>query len=203
MELAFLSIIYWQRSVFIIIFQVSLPWYRTFCKILYSTIPAVLGKCNTPWPQQWQKQVRSRWNKFGRGVFFRFCNTLVSSKHAVFFQMNSPSVSVAFRQSSEACGKYHGSSLLIVWAVTVPRRVCLIFSASACLFPQCFVSVEGGMSYSSLDLVIKTQVLDEAKQMAVLSCSGVCIRHSLTESISGEEIYFLVSIFATKHLQLA
>jgi len=69
--------------------------------------------------------------------------------------MNSPSVSVAFRQSSEARGKYHGSSLLIVWAVTVPRRVCLIFSASACLFPRCFVSVGEGMSYSNLDLVIK------------------------------------------------
>ena len=39
--------------------------------------------------------------------------------------------------------------------------------------------------------------------MAVLLCSGVCIRYCLTESISGEEMYVLVSIFATKHLQLA
>lgn len=92
--------------------------------------------------------------------------------------------------------------LLIVRAVAVLWRVCLIFRASAYLFPQCFVSVKESLSYSSLDLLIKTQVLDEAKQTAVSSCSGVCIRRCLTGRISGEEFYALISIFATKHLQL-
>lgn len=58
MELAFLSNIYWQRSVFIITFQVSL---------LDAEIPVVLDECNTPWPQ-WQKQLISRLNRSGRGV---------------------------------------------------------------------------------------------------------------------------------------
>lgn len=120
----------------------------------------------------------------------------------MFFKMNSPSVPVAFLQSSKACGRYHGSSLHIIRAVTVLWRVCLIFSPSAYLFPQCFVSVRESASYSSLDLIIKIQVLDEAKQMAVSSCSGVCIRCCLTGSISGEEMYVLISVFATKHLQL-
>lgn len=107
----------------------------------------------------------------------------------MFFQMNSPSVPAALLQPSEARGRYHGINSLVVRAGTALRRVCLIFGASASPFPQHFVSVRESMSYSSLDLLINTQVLDEAKQMAVSSCSGVCIRCCLTGSISGEEIF--------------
>lgn len=70
------------------------------------------------------------------------------------------------------------------------------------LLPQCFMSVRESPSYLGLGLLIKTQALAEAKQPAVSSCSGVCIRHCLTGSISGEEIYILSSVFATEHLWL-
>lgn len=70
------------------------------------------------------------------------------------------------------------------------------------LLPQCFVSVRESPSYSGLGLLIKTQALAEAKQLAVSSCSGVHIRHCLIGSISGEEIYVLSSIFASECLWL-
>lgn len=64
--------------------------------------------------------------------------------------------------------------------------------------PQCFISVRESPSYSGLCLLIKTQALAEAKQLAVSSCSGVHIRHCLTRSISGEEIYVLSSVFCLR-----
>lgn len=65
----------------------------------------------------------------------------------------------------------------------------VIRGAAASPSPQRVVSVRESVSCPSLDLLTNTQVLDEAKQMAVSSCSGGCIRCCLTESISGEEIF--------------
>lgn len=65
----------------------------------------------------------------------------------------------------------------------------------SCLFPQGSISARQSPSCSSLGLIIKPQVLDEAKQMAVSSCAGECVRYCLTERLSGEEIYFQISIF--------
>lgn len=68
------------------------------------------------------------------------------------------------------------------------------------LLPQCFVSVRGSPSYSDLGLLIKTQALAEAKQLAVSSCSGVHVRCCLTGSISGEEIYILSSVLLPQNI---
>lgn len=65
----------------------------------------------------------------------------------------------------------------------------VVRGAAASPSPQRLVSVRESVSCPSLDLLTNTQVLDEAKQTAVSSCSGGCIRCCLTESISGEEIF--------------
>lgn len=196
MELAFLSNIYWQRSVFIIIFQVSLPWCRTFCRIPYSKISAVLGEHSTPWVQQSQEQLIPRLNASGR-VFSSFATLKACSVLQNEFSLCPCGIPAAqwgmWQVSREQLVGSSGSNCPLEGGFDLQG-----FS----LLPQCFISVRESPSYSGLGLLIKTQALAEAKQLAVSSCSGVCIRHCLTGSISGEEIYILSSVFATEHLWL-
>lgn len=144
MELAFLSNIYWQRSVFIIIFQVSLGGCRTFCRVPYPKISAVLGE------QQSQEQMMSRLNTFGR-VFSSFATLKACSVLQNEFSL------CPFGIPAAQWGMWQLSWEQLVWSSGCNCSLEGGFDLQGFrLLPQCFVSVRESPSYSGLGLLIKT-----------------------------------------------
>lgn len=148
MELAFLSNIYWQRSVFIIIFQVSFPWCKTFYRIPYSKISALLGEHNTPCAQQSQEQMMSRLNTFGR-VLSSFATLKACSVLQNEFFLCPCGIPAA------QWGMWQVSWEQLVWSSGCNYSLEGGFDLQGfSLLPQCFISVRESPSYSGLGLLI-------------------------------------------------